>query len=298
MARQGWKIWVLVIIGIIVGVVATVLVFKYTGLDRYIVHEEGPETTPDHVSGARLKPRRPPDTGQTAIKPPALNVRVAIVIDDMGSDMKRLRELFKINADITIAVLPHLAYSKKAATEAHDKRGWEVLLHLPMEPKGFDAGETGKDPGKGALYTSMSPKDVMAMVEEDLKGVPFAIGVNNHMGSKFTEDEPLMRAVFEVVRKKRLFFLDSRTTSNSVVDKVSREMKVRSADRSVFLDNTRDERYITGQIDELVAMARRNGTAIAIGHPYPETISALRQRVPGLANEGVDVVKLSNLITR
>lgn len=279
----------LVLAGVVAGIVIAVLFFAYILPGKE--SPKGPQTKlakhiPEEIS--KTPPR--PDVKIEPQRP-----RVAIVIDDMGSDLKRLRELFKVDAQITVAVLPRLRHSKKTAVEAHDAKGWEVILHLPMEPKGFDAGETGKDPGAGALLTSMSLTDVRAQVEEDIKEVPYADGVNNHMGSKFTEDEARMRAVLEVVKGKQLLFLDSRTTARSVAGRVASEMGVRSAERAVFLDNTRDVGYIKGQLKTLAAEARHKGSAIAIGHPYPETITALRESVGALKESGIEVVRLSDL---
>ncbi|MBI5561372.1 MAG: divergent polysaccharide deacetylase family protein [Deltaproteobacteria bacterium] len=222
---------------------------------------------------------------------PSTLPRVAIVIDDMGQDMKRLDEIIGVGSQITIAVLPYLQYSTETAKEAH-LRGLEVILHLPMEPKGSDE----HDPGKGALWTAMTPAEVRGQTEADLKAVPYADGVNNHMGSRFTEDEPLMREVMGVVKKKGIYFLDSRTTSKSVGAKAARGLGAASAGRDVFLDNERDGKSIKARIDETVRIAKKRGTAIAIGHPYPETIKALHETLPGLDGKGVVVVRLSDLV--
>lgn len=227
----------------------------------------------------------------TPVKPLVPKPRVAIVIDDMGQDINKLRELLELNAPISIAVMPGMRYSKETANEAHSK-GLEVIVHLPMEPK--DAN--GNDPGTDALLTSMSGEEVRKRTEEGLKSVPFASGLNNHMGSKFTEDEAGMKAVIGVLKKKGMIFLDSRTSSDSVGGRLARETGVKNADRNVFLDNNKDVKYIKGQIEELVSIAKKRGKAIAIGHPYPETIEALRQSVPELEKNGIEVVKLSDLV--
>ena len=211
----------------------------------------------------------------------------------MGRDLKALAELLEIDAPITFAVLPRLSHSKDVAEAAYSK-GHEVLLHLPMEPKPSVDGQ--KDPGHGALLTSMSAVDVKSVVEDDFKDVPHASGINNHMGSKFTEDETLMRAVMEVVREKNLFFLDSLTTPASVGSRLAKELGVRGARRSIFLDNTRDVAYIKAQINGLAAAARKRGKAVAIGHPYPETIAALKDALPELKRSGIEVVRLSEII--
>jgi polysaccharide deacetylase 2 family uncharacterized protein YibQ len=238
-----------------------------------------PEVRPSPVPSPAPYPRLPEDAP-----------RVAVVIDDMGRDITRLRELLDIDAPVTIAVLPHLQYSEATAYEAHTG-GRDVIMHLPMEPR-----DPVNDPGAGALLTSMGPGDIREVMDRDLATVPYAIGINNHMGSRFTEDEQGMRTVLETVREKGLFFLDSRTTSRSVGVRLAGELGVRSIGRSVFLDNERDVNYILGQLSETVEIARKTGSAIAIGHPYPETIAALRLVLPGLAADGVAVVRLSELV--
>jgi polysaccharide deacetylase 2 family uncharacterized protein YibQ len=237
---------------------------------KKLPHEERPEPP---------LPKTPPSS------------KIAIVIDDMGYEMTRLRELLEVDAPITVAVLPHLKRSKEVARLAH-ANGREVLLHLPMEPK----DSYNNFPGKGALLTDMAEEEILRELIKDLEAVPYLSGVNNHMGSKFTEDENLMRTVLKVVKQWDVYFLDSKTTDLSVADKVAKELGVRTESRSVFLDNRRDAQYIRGQFLELLAMASKRGKAIAIGHPYPETIAVLKELVPGLEDEGVEVVRLSELV--
>ena len=230
-------------------------------------------------------------------KPPAPPVtvhipkaKVAIVIDDMGQDIRQLRDILEIDAPISIAVLPFLPYSKDIATEAGSK-GREVLLHLPMEPK----DSNNNDPGKGAVFTDMTEAQVTEQVRRDIEAVPYITGVNNHMGSRFTEDERLMRIVLNIAKTKNLFFLDSKTTSKSTGYRLAKEMEVKTASRQVFLDNEEDINYIKGQILELVEIAKKRGSAIAIGHPHPSTIAALKEMIP-LLNKDVDIVTVSSLI--
>jgi len=283
---KGKSAWGLLAIGLIIGVAAVILFFNYRRLGP------GP--------GPVVPPHRPPlpvittpVPSVTTPVPPVAVVstglpRLAIVIDDMGQDLRKLDELLKIGVPITIAVLPHLVHSRDTASKAHDK-GMEVILHIPMEPKSGD-----NDPGKGALWTAMTPDEVRGQMDGDLKAVPYAIGMNNHMGSKFTEDGPLMREVLAVAKKKRLFFLDSRTTPKSVASGMARKMGVATSDRDVFLDNERDVVKIKARIAQAVRLARRRGSAIAIGHPYPETIKALQESVSTI--DGVEMVRLSELV--
>lgn len=288
---KGPSSWATAAIGFLVGVAAVFLIIRYAGNDR--VERPGVSAPPsEQRPPADTAPRADGGIGAVTPLPPVVAPpRISIVIDDMGADIEKLRELMRLDSPITVAVMPHLKYSAKVATEAH-ARGWEVIMHLPMEPK--DMGEN--DPGIGALLVVMTPEEVRTQMANDFKTVPYALGVNNHMGSKFTEDAGLMTVVMQEVKRKNMFFLDSRTSPDSVAGKLARNMKVDSADRNVFLDNTREKGYIKGQIRELVAIARKKGKAIGIGHPYPETIEALMETVDDLDKEGVTVVRLSELI--
>jgi polysaccharide deacetylase 2 family uncharacterized protein YibQ len=268
--------WGYIAVAFLAGLVFALLLWRYSGPGRGIVREE---------EAPELRPAKP--TIGVEVRRP----RVAIVIDDMGYDMRRFRSLLEVDAQITVAVLPHLRFSREVALEAYSN-GWEVLLHLPMEPRDM----ASNDPGKGALLTAMGEGEVRLRMEEDLKGVPHASGVNNHMGSRFTEDPVLMRTVLDVVRDHKMFFLDSRTTSGSVAGTLAREMGVKGVERTVFLDNTRDEEYIKARLKELVSIARERGKAVAIGHPYPETIDALKSMVGAMQQDGIEVVRVSDLV--
>jgi polysaccharide deacetylase 2 family uncharacterized protein YibQ len=267
-------VWGFVFLGFAVGLLILAVLVRYGGLGGYVPGKKAGRVSEVPVEVA--VPELP---------------RVAIVIDDLGHDLRRLRDLLEVDAEITVAVIPHLKYSRDVSREAHLK-GWEVLLHLPMEPK----DSVRNDPGKGALLTSMRASEVRAQVVEDLGEVPHAAGINNHMGSRFTENETLMRAVLDVVKARGMFFLDSRTTPGSVAGRLLTEMGVKGVERNVFLDNTRSPEYIRGQIRELISIARKNGKAVAIGHPYPETIETLRGSMETLHSEGIEVVRLSELI--
>ncbi|MFQ5329299.1 MAG: divergent polysaccharide deacetylase family protein [Thermodesulfobacteriota bacterium] len=223
------------------------------------------------------------------VKPP--QIRVAIVIDDMGRDLASLEEIHDLGVPITVAVLPYLAHSREVAEQA-DAAGGEVLLHLPMEPVDM----AHNDPGEGALLISMSAEEVTAQMERVLDALPHIDGVNNHMGSRFSGDERLMRVVLESIQKRGgLLFLDSRTTADSKGYEIAADMGLMTAKREVFLDNRRDNAYIKGQLRILIERAKRDGKAIAIGHPHAETFTALREMAPVLEDEGVAIVPLSEL---
>jgi polysaccharide deacetylase 2 family uncharacterized protein YibQ len=216
--------------------------------------------------------------------------KCAIIIDDMGQSLQTAEQLGAIDANLTFAVLPDSPESKQVAEYLH-RKGREILLHLPMQG-------SGKNPGPGAILEGMTPDAVRAVIREDLKQIPFFVGVNNHMGSVITADPQDMRLVFNELKQEKLFFVDSRTTNKSVCGDVAREFQVPFAARDVFLDNERNAAYITGQIQKLVSLSLKHTGAVGICHPHPETIAVLEKEVPKLRELGVEVVRVSSLTER
>jgi len=215
--------------------------------------------------------------------------QVAIIIDDMGQDMEAAQKLCSIDADITFSVMPNERFTSEVGAYLQ-KRGKEVMLHLPME------GNSGKNPGPGAIYRDTTPAEARKIVLEALAKVPMAVGVNNHMGSVVTQDEVLMREVISTLKERGVFFIDSITTSNSVGRAVASDVNLPFQARDVFLDNDQNYQYISGQMDELIEAARRRGEAVGICHPHPATINALMREVPRLREKGVEVVRASRLV--
>jgi len=217
--------------------------------------------------------------------------RAAIVIDDLGNELAPAVRIAGWRFPVAGAVLPDLRWSA-ASAEALARGGHEVLLHLPMEPMGYPRVR----PGPGLVLRSQSDAEIERLLEEDLATVPGAIGVNNHMGSAATADARVMRAVSRVLSRRGLFFLDSRTTDATVAEKTAEENSVRAASRRVFLDDVATDEAVRVQLDELVRRAEQEGSAIAIGHPYPVTLFALEREMPRLSERGVRLVKVSELV--
>jgi polysaccharide deacetylase 2 family uncharacterized protein YibQ len=236
----------------------------------------------------------PAATTVTVPAPPAgpvQGVRVALVIDDLGTSVEELHPLEGLGVPVTYSVLPYGDQTPEVVSELR-KRGAEILLHLPMEPK------NGENPGPGALLGGMSDAEIEDKTLAALRAVPGAVGVNNHMGSKLSEEEGPMKAVLRVLAGRGLFFLDSRTSAQTVGYKVARELGVPAAERQVFLDGDPTPQAIEGQFQRLLALARAHGSAIAIGHPHPETLAALEREVPKARAEGYEFVPVSYLLTR
>lgn len=217
--------------------------------------------------------------------------RIALIIDDIGSSVERARKFLKINAPITFSILPCLSHSFHLAGEIHDS-GHQVMLHQPMEP--YHAGYF--DPGPGAVYVNDDAKRIKEIVEENIYSIPHAAGVNNHMGSRFTESKDKLKAALDVTRRKNLFFVDSRTSSNSVAYKTALDLNIPATARNVFIDNVRNTTAIVKQLYKLTSHAVKYGCAVGIGHPHPETVQAVKCFFTHMENCHVLPVYVSELL--
>jgi uncharacterized protein len=217
--------------------------------------------------------------------------QIAIVIDDLGNDAEALERIAGWRFPIAGAVLPGLPGSADAARRLAAS-GKEVLLHLPMEPDGYPRIQ----PGPGVILRSDSDEQIAQTVAADLASVPGAVGVNNHMGSAATADARVMRAVVHALAGRGLFFLDSRTTDASVALRVADEGGVPAVSRRVFLDSIPSADAVGRSYRELLTRARSEGSALAIGHPHPETLSLLERELPRLRQQGIVLVPVSRLV--
>lgn len=196
---------------------------------------------------------------------------MVIVVDDLGDHPVLAKSLTELPFPITMAILPNRPRTRYVASLAAECR-LEVILHQPMQPGSYPR----VNPGPGALFTDMDAERVKTQLTENLAQLPTVVGINNHMGSAFTEDAAGMAAVMEVLQAKGLFFLDSVTSAKSVASEAARSAGVPLYRRAVFLDNVRNVRTILGQLKLAERLALKRGRAIAIGHPYGETLEALR----------------------
>ena len=220
--------------------------------------------------------------------------KVVIIVDDIGMNKSPVDELLRIPAPVTIAVLPNLPYSQYAAQEAH-KKGREVMLHLPMEPKEA-SGYTAVDAGEDALIVGLPKNEIRNRIERNLSSVPHIKGVNNHMGSKFMESGELLELVMEEIKGKDLFFIDSMTSNQSKGSQTASKYGVRSLERDIFLDDSsKGSSYVKSQLKELVRLSQKKGYAIGICHPYPGTVKALSEMLPQMQNE-VEIASVSSLL--
>jgi len=230
------------------------------------------------------------EEGVVLAQDPEPSARLAIVIDDLGNDADAVRRVAQMPVPLTGAVLPALARSRESA-ELLRAAGKELLLHLPMEPL-----DSAANPGPGEVRVGMSASQIASLVASDLADVPGATGVNNHMGSRASADRPTMDAVFSVLRQRRLFFLDSRTTAFTVAAQEAARRGVPCTSRSIFLDDAPDEASVVAQLERAVEEARAQGAAIAIGHPHAATLAVLERELPGIAGRGLVLCRVSELV--
>ena len=216
---------------------------------------------------------------------------IALIIDDIGFSLRRARKFLELDFPLTYSILPQLTYSRRLASEIHGL-GHEIMLHQPMEPH-----NPALDPGPGALYVGDSPARIDRTIRKNLASVPYARGVNNHMGSKFTCKRADVRVTLQNFDRRDLFFIDSRTSGRSVAYRTARDLCISSTCRDIFLDNVRDETAVLLQLIKTRRHAEKYGRAVAIGHPYPETAAAVGRFARALKGSNIDLVYASqNLI--
>lgn len=219
--------------------------------------------------------------------------RVAIIIDDFGPDLEIAKKFVSLPFHVSLSVLPHQLHSREIVDLAH-ARGRETLLHLPMEPLRYPK----ENPGKGAVLLAMSRDDVQRNVRTALDAFPYISGVNNHMGSRITQNAEVMKTVLAEIGRRNLFFVDSWTTPESRGFKTAREMKIPSRKRDIFLDHNLSPASIRLQIRRLIRLARLQGSALAIGHPHEVTLKALQESAAQFRNEGIEVAPARDLLER
>ncbi len=224
------------------------------------------------------------------IKPavPAVKGRIAIVLDDWGYNRVDLDMVEEIKYPLTLAILPNISYSRQAAEELAS-RGFEIILHLPMEPQEKYGLE------KNTVMVSLDKARILEILNKDLASVPYAKGVSNHMGSRATSDSKTMEIIFGELKKKGLYFLDSFVTAKSVCSRQARKMHLVCFRRDVFLDNKQEPNYIKRQLNQLKLKARAQGFAVGIGHDHKITLEVLKEALPQLSKEGYKLVYLSEL---
>jgi len=215
---------------------------------------------------------------------------IGIIIDDLGYKLKAGQRAVALTGNITYAFLPHAPFAARLAERAY-RHGKEIMLHLPMQ------AEAGNNLGPSALTAAQSEQRFKHTLHSALSAIPHVRGFNNHMGSYLTKNTRRMRWLMEAAMfHNNIYFVDSRTTAESVAQKEAKRLGIDNTKRDVFLDYEQNEAIIQQQLQLLIKRAKRKGSALAIGHPYPETLAALEAWLPTLAKEGVHLVQVSELI--
>ncbi|MGB1263715.1 MAG: divergent polysaccharide deacetylase family protein [Cognaticolwellia sp.] len=215
--------------------------------------------------------------------------QVAIIIDDIGYRKSDVQALY-LPGNISYAILPHTPYGKRLALQAKAKKN-DVILHIPMEAK------SGTTLGPGALTSTMTESAIRENLANAFAEIPFALGINNHMGSKLTELYDPMAWTMQFLQERNLLFVDSVTTNASQAEKVARDFGVPSLHRHIFLDNQLEHAYIQGQFEQLIRDAKRYKTVVAIAHPHPETVRSLVELLPRLKANNIELLPISRLLT-
>lgn len=206
------------------------------------------------------------------IKKPAL----VLIIDDFGYEEKIAQKFLNLkNIALTFSILPHLPYSSKIA-EQSQKNGFEIMLHLPMEPKQKNLKKIME---KQTIMNYMQEKEIIEILEKAMKGVPGIKGVNQHMGSKIIQNKKIMKIILTNLKKENLYFIDSLTNSKSVLKILAKEIKIPINKNNLFIDNNKDVVYIKKMIDKLISKSLKKGEAIGIGHVNEITFQAIKESI-------------------
>ena len=252
-------------------------------------NEPAAEATPNAPAASESAPAQLPATPVPFPVVSGAAPRLAIIIDDCGQWPVTEHGFLALPFPVTLSVLPHVRFGSAIARDA-SAAGKGVMLHLPMQTS------SGTYPGPGTITVGMADDAIRSEVTDDLAELPEARGVNNHEGSRATQDARVMGDIADVLAHDGRFFIDSRTSSASVGEQVARGHGVPSASRSVFLDNVDDQGAIEARLLEAAGDARARGSAIAIGHPRPATLAAVRNIGPKLAAEGIELTLASALV--
>jgi len=216
---------------------------------------------------------------------PAGKAYVSIIIDDLGQSPERDSRTLALPGPVTMAIMPDTPHATDFARQAH-KAGKTVILHMPMDPA----------TGPYAWHPGLPIEELARRLDSALLKVPYAAGINNHMGSRMTAQREPMAWLMGELQRRHLFFVDSRTSAATVAAAEAQRIGLAHVSRDVFLDDVRTTEAITQQFQQAIATARKQGSAVLIGHPYPQTLEVLERELPRLNGQGVILIKLPQMI--
>jgi len=239
-----------------------------------------PELSPEPPVASILLKRKPQEK------------MIAIIIDDLGDNLEALQAIINLSRPLDVAILPFSHYARETAKMAQE-HGLEVMLHLPLESINSESNDGGH---LVEIKSEMSPEEVLTTLRQCLDILPEVKGVNNHMGSLITQKKEIMKIILAEIKSRGLFFIDSRTTEKSIAFKLARQMGLACGQRDIFLDSEANRKSILSQIEKLIHLCHQRGRAIAIGHPYPETLSLLSEAITRIEGAGIKIVPISRII--
>jgi len=275
----------ILLLAVIAASLVAIIVLLPTNRGRQLPEAEQPRESVPQQTEEGAPPERQPRRER-----PVPKVRIAVVIDDVGYNLEQLEAFLGFPGPISLSVLPNLPYSSESARRVAEA-GKELLLHMPME------AVNGNDPGPGAILTTQSDEEIRRLLENSFSQVPQAVGMNNHMGSRATADERVMNVVMDYLRSSRRFYLDSRTTAESVGAGVAKLYDVPFLERDIFLDNEPESEAIQTALESGIQVAREKGYAVLIGHIHnPQIVDVIEQLLDELERAGVELVPASALI--
>jgi hypothetical protein len=284
--------------------ILSILIILQSAVLLYVLRHQGPSVKkppavthpaarrPGKLPGALPGEERPvpPVVGERPSPVPVVG-KIALIIDDWGYSLKNKSIITDNNYHLTLAILPFQEYSREVADLAH-LHGKDVIIHMPMEP--LHKEQVGLE--TNTLLTTMSASKIIQILDAAFSEIPYAKGINNHMGSKATGDTRMMRVVLGYLKGHDLFFVDSMTAPKSVGHTVAKSLHEKFASRDIFLDNDSDPALIREQLMKLAHLARQNGVAVGIGHDRPNTIAVLKEMIPLLQGQGYEFIEVSDAV--
>lgn len=210
---------------------------------------------------------------------------LSLIIDDLGQNLPRDRRVLALPGPVTTAIMPDTPHAAEFAREAH-RAGKIVILHMPMDPA----------TGPFAWHPELPIEELEKRLNAAFKAVPFTSGINNHMGSRMTAQQPAMTWLMAELQRRHKFFVDSRTSAQTVAAAEAQKIGLASVSRDVFLDDERTEAAIFTQLQTAISLARKQGSAVMIGHPYPQTLAVLERELPKLKAQGIEWIDIKSMI--
>jgi polysaccharide deacetylase 2 family uncharacterized protein YibQ len=286
-------ILIVIVLVVLAGVLTRYLMIKKHPIDSVVRHQSSRKAVTEKLT-FEIYPKKDTPSSKQKEKPKAPFTgslpKIAIIIDDIGYDSNIVKKFIQLNTPLTLSILPQ-SPQKKRIVDLARAAGFDIMLHQPMEPNEYPK----INPGPGTLLSAMPPDELIHLLNENLDEMPNVKGVNNHMGSRMTANSDQMRQIFSVLKKRGLFFVDSRTTAQTVCKMSARLLLIPFGERDVFIDHIHKNDFIEKQMNELVSIARSHGEAIGIAHPHTSTLRVLQKLLPEL-KKSIAFVPVSELV--